>query len=476
VSRSFSDQLEWLLGEDLILPVRDRIVIRLAAGLALLALVISALTAYIGATETSGRPIAVLAVFTCLVFYLARFRRRANLAGWMLILTMLAYAPVGFFTNGGISGPPFLVFIPVVLLIAAHLAGYARWAMVGLALGAITGLSAIQFYAPDLIRVIPLEGVRQFVYTLCYVLVLLVMALLVRSIMRSYDLERARTDELRVEAEDANRAKSAFLANMSHELRTPMNAILGYSEMLIEDAEERRFEDAIPDLRRIHQSGTHLLALINDVLDLAKVESGLLNALAERFEVAGLIEAATATGEPLMAKNDNQFHVEVAGPLGEANTDVTKLRQSLLNLLSNAAKFTKDGTVILRASREPEPGGDWLTFSVRDSGIGIAQDKLEHVFEEFSQAEETTSRNYGGTGLGLAISRRFCRLLGGDLTVESEVGRGSTFTIRVPSALHGWAPGRIAETKVDNLPAGRSENVARGAGRSVPVIDDDLEP
>jgi len=288
-------------------------------------------------------------------------------------------------------------------------------------------------------------------------------------------------------AEAANRAKSAFLANMSHELRTPMNAILGYSEMLMEDALDSGDEDAASDLRKIHQAGSHLLALINDVLDLAKIESGKMEALAESFEVESLIDEVTSTAQPLMGKNDNQLRVERGATLGSAHQDLTKLRQSLLNLLSNAAKFTREGMVTLTAERIAQEGVDWLTLSVRDSGIGIPADKLEQVFEEFGQADETTSRDYGGTGLGLPISRRFCQLLGGDLTVESRPGLGSTFTMRVPAVLPGTSVPSASEAEPTAPGSGsaaqdpertQAELAAirqAGSGSTVLVIDDDAE-
>ena len=248
-------------------------------------------------------------------------------------------------------------------------------------------------------------------------------------------LERARDA-----ADDANQAKSAFLANMSHELRTPMNAILGYSEMLMEEAEDLEQEVFIPDLKKIHQSGVHLLALINGVLDLSKIESGKMEAFAEDIDLGMLIDEVSATAHPLLEKNKNSLVIERGNDLGIAYQDMTKLRQILFNLLSNAAKFTHEGMITLHVFRTEEDGVSWLTFAVGDTGIGIAENKIEHVFEEFAQADSSTTRDYGGTGLGLAISRRFCKLLGGDLNVHSELGKGSTFTILIPAILPSMIP------------------------------------
>jgi signal transduction histidine kinase/DNA-binding response OmpR family regulator len=277
-------------------------------------------------------------------------------------------------------------------------------------------------------------------------------------------------------AEKANQAKSAFLANMSHELRTPMNAILGYSEMLIEEAEDVGQDDFIPDLKKINQAGNHLLALINDVLDLSKIESGKMEVFIEVFDVGGLIDQVSGTAQPLMAKNKNQFRIERGDNLGNASQDVTKLRQSLLNLLSNAAKFTYEGTITLRAAREQADGAEWLTFAVSDTGIGIAADKLDHVFEEFSQADSSTTRDYGGTGLGLAISRRFCQMLGGDLTVSSELGSGSSFAIRVPATLPGAEVPQEASTQpTTNIAQASADGQPVKHGNTILVIDDDAE-
>jgi hypothetical protein len=233
-------------------------------------------------------------------------------------------------------------------------------------------------------------------------------------------------------ADSANRAKSAFLANMSHELRTPMNAIIGYSEMLMEDAEDDGNEEAVKDLGKIRSAGAHLLALINDVLDLSKIEAGKMDLYIESFEIPQLIDEVASTVDTLIQKNGNSLNVDVDPALRNARADVTKLRQSLFNLLSNAAKFTHQGEIGLSVQGEEENGASWIRIAVSDTGIGIPPEKIDHVFEEFSQAEDSTTRNFGGTGLGLAITQRFCQLMGGEVTLESRLGQGSTFTIRLP--------------------------------------------
>ena len=233
-------------------------------------------------------------------------------------------------------------------------------------------------------------------------------------------------------AEAANHAKSGFLANMSHELRTPMNAIIGYSEMLMEDAQDDGNEDTVSDLKKIHSAGTHLLSLINDVLDLAKIESGKMDIYLETFDIPGMVNDVASTIDTLVKKNGNQLKVELDESIGEMRADITKVRQALFNLLSNAAKFTHEGVIALLVRSEQQNGVDWIRMSVSDSGIGIPPEKIDHVFDEFSQADESTTRDYGGTGLGLPISRRFCQMMGGDITVESTIGEGSTFMIRLP--------------------------------------------
>jgi signal transduction histidine kinase/CheY-like chemotaxis protein len=230
----------------------------------------------------------------------------------------------------------------------------------------------------------------------------------------------------------ANQAKSAFLARMSHELRTPLNAIIGYSEMLQEEAEDLGRDEFVPDLRKINGAGKHLLALINDILDLSKIEAGKMEVYLERLSVVGLVEDVVATIQPLVEKHHNRLVVECPESTGMINSDITKLRQILFNLLSNACKFTERGIIRLSVERRDTKEGESIFFSIADSGIGLSPSEIEKVFEAFMQADASTTRKHGGTGLGLAITRKFCEMMGGDIHVESQPGEGSTFTVRLP--------------------------------------------
>ncbi len=283
-----------------------------------------------------------------------------------------------------------------------------------------------------------------------------------------------QTEEARAAAEEANRAKSAFLSNMSHELRTPLNAIIGYSELLIEEALESENEAQSSDLNKIHSAGRHLLSLINDILDLSKIEAGKMELYLERFTINDLLHEVAGTIAPLIEKNRNQLLIDAAPDLGQMFADLVKTRQILFNLLSNASKFTEAGSIALRVTRVKHADFSVLNtsfsmrFEVTDTGIGMTAEQLEKLFQPFTQADASTSRKFGGTGLGLTISRHFSRMMGGDIVVSSTAGRGSTFTVTLPvDVAEATRPlGSPSSPLLSSLPAPSSE-------ATVLVVDDD---
>ena len=250
----------------------------------------------------------------------------------------------------------------------------------------------------------------------------------------------AEAERVRTAAEEANRAKSAFLANMSHELRTPMNAIIGYSEMLLEDARDAGQTETVNDLEKIRSAGKHLLSLINEILDLSKIEAGKMELYLETIDLLPVIRDIENTIKPLVDKNGNNLVVEHPPTLPAMRADLTKLRQGLFNLLSNACKFTENGLITLSTSIEKMDGKDWVSFRVTDTGIGMTRDQVDKIFEAFTQADNSTTRKYGGTGLGLTITKKFCEMMGGDISVSSEPGVGSTFTIQLPAQEFSFRP------------------------------------
>ena len=269
-------------------------------------------------------------------------------------------------------------------------------------------------------------------------------------------------EEARAAADDANTAKSSFLANMSHELRTPLNAIIGYSEMVGEELEDLGAGELRPDLDKVVAAAKHQLGLVNDILDISKIEAGKMTLYLEDFEIPGLISEVASTVAPLISKNRNSLVVECSPDLGIMHADQTKLRQTLFNLLSNSSKFTENGTITLTVGRD----GAWVLFRVHDTGIGMTPEQLVKLFQAFTQANASTTRKFGGTGLGLTISRQFCRMMGGDLTVESVIGEGAAFTACLPAVV---ADGE--ENSVAILP--RSSVVISASAPVILVIDDD---
>jgi PAS domain S-box-containing protein len=266
-------------------------------------------------------------------------------------------------------------------------------------------------------------------------------------------------------AEAANEAKSRFLANMSHELRTPLNAIIGYSEMLQDQVHEADPESTIEDLARIHSAGRHLQALIDDILDLAKIEAGKMELFIDTVDVSALVTEIATTARPLADKNGNVLEVQCIDDPGLIRGDVMRIRQVLFNLLSNACKFTAQGRVTLEVSRARADDREWIEFRVRDTGIGMTSEQIGRLFEEFTQVDTSTTRRYGGSGLGLAISRRFCEMMGGDIAVKSTPGQGSTFTVRVPARADA---GRRA-----SVPADSTDRHRHGTARQTALVTDD---
>lgn len=324
-------------------------------------------------------------------------------------------------------------------------------------------------YEPDVTRITwtfirQVYGVEAFI-----ILIVLVVSFWLASrlsgALEAAESARSEAVAARNAAESANRTKSAFLANMSHELRTPMNAIIGYSEMLIEEAEDLGVEGFAPDLQKIRSAGKHLLALINDVLDLSKIEAGKMTLFLEDFDVADMVRDVAGTIQPLVEKNGNALTIAVAPECGKMHADLTKVRQTLFNLLSNAAKFTEKGTIRLSVSRTADAGR--MSFEVEDSGIGMTPEQLGKLFQAFTQADDSTTKKYGGTGLGLVISRKFCQIMGGDISVRSALGRGTTFAVDLPVEVTG-----LHEAAA---PAPQPLPHSPDARRLVLVIDDDAD-
>ena len=280
-------------------------------------------------------------------------------------------------------------------------------------------------------------------------------------------------------AETANRTKSLFLANMSHELRTPLNAILGFSEMLQEEAAERELDGFNTDLQKISTAGKQLLGLINDILDLSKIEAGKMELYLETFPISSLIAEVTSTFEMQMARNGNRLEVTCPSDIGSMRSDISKVRQGLFNLVSNATKFTHDGLITVHAERQTMDAREWIVFRVSDTGIGLGPEQIVRLFQPFTQADASTTRRFGGTGLGLALTRRFCQMMKGDVTVHSVSGEGSVFTIKLPATLYdGGETVPLFEDRRHPVPvnveiASGDEETVTPTRTCVLVIDDD---
>ncbi len=386
----------------------------------------------------------------------------------LLVITLIKLA-------APLNAAPFLLYLPVIFILSLAL-GWRPGAL-GLVL---SDLMAAFFFRRD--SGAPLDP-SQIIALVEYLVVGLAMVSVCDALRRaiietdttmndliasraSLEAAREEADTARTAAEAANRAKSAFLANMSHELRTPLSAVIGYSEMLEEEAEETGEKAMLADLGKIKSNAKHLLSLINDVLDLSKVEANKMEVYAETIEIADFVREVASTVGTLVAKKSNTLELDIPAGVGTMSTDATKLRQCLFNLIGNAAKFTERGRITLRVSREPAPGGDLISFAVSDTGIGMSPDQLARLFQRFVQADETTTRKYGGTGLGLALSRAFARLLGGDIAVESTEGKGTCFTVRVPASVPEQRPDHHGDSEPHAL-------AAQEDGRGLVVVVDD---
>ena len=277
------------------------------------------------------------------------------------------------------------------------------------------------------------------------------MAAALQESLKEKDRAYTQLQNTNIQLKAATSAKNVFLANMSHELRTPLNAIIGYSELLKEDAMESNLEEYAEDLSRIHDSGQHLLAIINDILDIAKIEEGKIDLYYEPFSIDELVLYVANVSMLLVKKNNNKLEVSCPQNIGNMVADATRVRQSLFNLLSNAAKFTSGGVVYLSAEKVKDEKGTWVIFKVRDTGIGIPPDKMETIFEQFSQADSSTTKEYGGTGLGLTLTKQFCELMNGTITVQSTVGQGAEFTITLPEDRRA-NPHNVDELNIDSIP------------------------
>lgn len=407
-----------------------------------------------------------------------------KLTGWYTALAVLSVQNLifailwGCFHYGGVSSPflPWLLTVPLLAFFYLGSGTRARFLVVGLLAVNLFISTAIYRQAPHFPQHIPLiqlSGIG-IISTLAAAVYVSIMALYYGNVVASQSqlegevrrhlLTARRLQDAKVEAERANQAKSEFLAKMSHELRTPLNAVIGYSELMLEDAEAAGLLDQVADMRRIHNAGKHLLRLVSSVLDLSKLEAGKMEVFPEKFELGGLLDQVVADSHIALAANGSHMVVDCSDRSSVVYTDRAKLHQATMNLLNNAAEFTRNGTVTLSAFVRDSV----LQIAVRDTGPGIGPEMLPNLFENFTEAESSTSSKYGGTGLGLPLSKKLCRLISGDISVESYPGKGSCFTIVVPAEM--TPPSSPVKADGDDQMA---EDGAPFSAREFLIIEDD---
>jgi signal transduction histidine kinase len=364
----------------------------------------------------------------------------------ILSVTMLMFVSLfGSYFFGGASSP-FLPWLLVALLLGFFYLADRPLLVVSILTAQLAVFATAYSVGGGFPEQLPLERLSlvNMVSIGAAAIYMTIMAVYYESVIREssqFEVEanqhRDRAQHLREAMELAEKAsleKSIFLAKMSHELRTPLNAVIGYSEMLIDDIVPGSANvQKAADLRRINAAGRHLLALVTDVLDLSRIESEIVEIHSQEFAIADFIDEVVATSLPLVRRRGNRLDVQLGPNLGSIVADPLKLRQSVLNLIGNAAKFTNNGRIVLSVMRRHAASGDQFMIEVRDTGIGISKESLTRLFQDYNQAENDTSRTYGGTGLGLALTRRFCHLMGGTIVVESEIGQGSSFKIQIPA-------------------------------------------
>ena len=405
---------------------------------------------------------ASLTLFWAFPFAVKYFGRYYELLAFVSIQNLTFAILWGAYNYGGVSSP-FLIWVIVVPLLAFFYVGSSWIAKV--AVPASLTLSMGLFYLIYLTDSsfpthIPLTSMVEagLISALCACGYVFMMAIYYTNIVDSqsellkekdrHDLTLQELIAAKDDAEAANGAKSDFLAKMSHELRTPLNAVIGYSEILLEDAElESRGED-IADLQKISAAGKHLLAMVNDVLDISKIEAGKMELFIEEVDLANFLNDVEFTARPMIIQNSNKLFVDKDKDLSVIEADATKLRQTVLNLLSNAAKFTQSGRIDLVVEREEIDNKEWVSISVKDSGVGISEEHSKLLFSNFSQAHPSISAKFGGTGLGLSVSQKLCQLMGGEITIESEVGVGSCFTILLPAHAEAGIGGLVIQEDI----------------------------